>query len=253
MPILLTPRVVAELSLVGMGFDVLGGCYLAYDLLGGRGGPLRVIARAAGYVALFFVGYAVVLGLKYAVVAASGMGLLLAFDYRLAAGRSADSRARQAHALAFGFLRGMVLGVAGITIAGLAFGTVFGLLSGIGLSVVNLLGFAPTDDYEAKSRPRTSGHKLLASLWRAVAVGVAGVAAGISSASQAHSVLFGLQLGVAAGTVSALVGLFSPAIEWWIENLPERRLGALGLGLILIGVLFQSLQYWIVVLEVPVH
>jgi hypothetical protein len=38
-----------------MGLDVLGGCYLAYDLLGGKGGPLRVMARAAGYVALFFL------------------------------------------------------------------------------------------------------------------------------------------------------------------------------------------------------
>jgi hypothetical protein len=49
----LTQQLVAEVTLVGMGFDVLGGCYLAYDLLGGKRGPLRTIARTAGYVACF--------------------------------------------------------------------------------------------------------------------------------------------------------------------------------------------------------
>jgi hypothetical protein len=53
--------------------------------------------------------------------------------------------------------------------------------------------------------------------------------------------------------VSALVGLFSPVIEWWIENLPERRLGVLGLGLIFVGMVLQSVQYWVVVLDVSVR
>ena len=39
-----------------MGLDALGRCYLAYDLLGGKRGPLRTIARATGYVALFSSG-----------------------------------------------------------------------------------------------------------------------------------------------------------------------------------------------------
>jgi hypothetical protein len=54
---------------------------LAYDLLGGRRGPLRTVARAAGYVALFLVGYVLVLGLRYAIVAASGMGILLGIEF----------------------------------------------------------------------------------------------------------------------------------------------------------------------------
>ena len=74
MPIALSQQTVAEISLLGMGLDLLGGCYLAYDLLGGRHGPLRTIARAAGYIALFFAGYVLLIGLGYALVAASGMG-----------------------------------------------------------------------------------------------------------------------------------------------------------------------------------
>lgn len=67
-----------------MGLNALGGCYLAYDLLGGKRGPLRTIARTAGYVALFLIGYVLVLGLRYAIVAASGMGILLGIEFRIA-------------------------------------------------------------------------------------------------------------------------------------------------------------------------
>ena len=57
-------------------------------------------------------------------------------------------------------------------------------------------------------------------------------------------VSLGLRLGVAAGTVSALVGLASPIIEWRIENMPDRRLGIAGLIMMMIGGVFQSRQYW---------
>ena len=79
-----TEQFIAELSLAGMGLEALGGCYLAYDLLGGKRGPLRTIARATGYVALFFIGYVLVVGLRYAIVAASGMGILLGIEFRIA-------------------------------------------------------------------------------------------------------------------------------------------------------------------------
>jgi hypothetical protein len=123
-------------------------------------------------------------------------------------------------------------------------------LSAAALNASYALGFAPTDDYEMQSRPRINWHKLAASLLRALGVRAAGVIASLVVGSSPIHWLFGLQLGVAAGTVSALVGLFSPTIEWWIENLPERRLGLLGLGLILIGMVLQSVQYWVVVLDV---
>jgi hypothetical protein len=54
------------------------------------------------------------------------------------------------------------------------------------------------------------------------------------------------------GAVSALVNFLSPYIEWWAENLPERRLGAFGVVLILIGLTLQSVQYWVALLDVPV-
>jgi hypothetical protein len=244
----LTRQFVAELSLAGMGCDVLGGCYLAYDLLGGKRGPLRTIARATGYVALFFIGYLSVLGVRYALVAASGMGILLAIEFRRAGANPELARSRGSVVL-FGFLRGLVLGLAGMTIAGLWFAAAFGIFSGAGLAASYVIGFAPTHDYETRAQPRLSSRRLFASLLRAIAVSVAGILASLLTESGSHWLYVGLRLGLAAGIVSALVSLLSPAIEWRIDNLPERRLGMLGLGLILAGMILQSIQYWTVVLN----
>lgn len=248
----LTREFVAELSLAGMGCDVLGGCYLAYDLLGGKRGPLRTIARATGYVALFFLGYIIVLGVRYAIVAASGMGILLAIEFRRAGANPELARSRGSVVL-FGFLRGLVLGLAGMTIAGLWFAAVFGIFSGTGLALSYVIGFAPAHDYETQAKPRLSAHSLFASLLRAIAVSTAGILASLLTESGSHWIYVGLRLGLAAGVVSALVSLCSPAIEWQIENLPERRLGMLGLGSILIGMILQSIQYWTVVFNIPVR
>src|SRR2546429_5139055 len=40
---------VAAVSLTGICLDVLGGLYLAYDLLGGQHGPLRLLTRIVTY------------------------------------------------------------------------------------------------------------------------------------------------------------------------------------------------------------
>lgn len=249
--VIVTQKLLAESSLLGMGLDGLGGLYLAYDLLGGKHGPLRIIGRATGYIALFFLGYATVLGLRYAIVAATGMGALLAVEFRLAAANG--QRPERNRVLLFGFFRGVVLGLAGMSIAGATFGAVFGLLSGMALMIVYSFDFAPTDDYVAHIKPRLSRHNLLASALRAIGISIAGVVAGHLVLAGAHATVLGLKLGLAAGTVSALVGLFSPAIEWWIDNLPERRLGVLGLGFIFLGMVLQSMQYWLVVFGIPVR
>jgi len=248
--LILDRQLVAQVSLLGMGLDALGGCYLAYDLLGGKRGPLRVIARAAGYITLFFIGYFLVLGLRYATIASFGMGILLALEYRYVE----KNEVRKQVALGFGFLRGIVLGLAGMAFAGAAFGLAFGLLSGAALFAANALGFSPTYDYEMQARPRLSSHRILASVLRTIVVSAAGIgAAFICRDSTDTPVLLGVRVGVAAGTVSALVGLFSPAIEWRIENIEERRLGLAGLGLIFVGMALQSVQYWVVVFNVQVR
>lgn len=42
----------------------------------------------------------------------------------------------------------------------------------------------------------------------------------------------------------------NPYIEYYADNLPERRLGVFGIGLILCGFALQSLQYWLALFDV---
>jgi hypothetical protein len=56
----------------------------------------------------------------------------------------------------YGSLRGFVLGLASMPLAGPASGAWFGLMCAATLNASYALGFAPADEYEAKSRPRIS-------------------------------------------------------------------------------------------------
>jgi hypothetical protein len=50
-------RTVVAVSIMGTCLDVLGSLYLAYDLLGGQHGPLRLFTRAVTYSIVFGIGY----------------------------------------------------------------------------------------------------------------------------------------------------------------------------------------------------
>ena len=54
------------------------------------------------------------------------------------------------------------------------------------------------------------------------------------------------------GLVTGIGAMVNPYIEYFADNLPERRLGAFGIGLILCGFTLQSFQYWLILLDVHV-
>ena len=68
----------------GVLLDLIGGLYLAYDVLGGQRGPLRILTRAATYSLFFGLGYGLPLGITFGLVAGSGLGLALGFEFWLA-------------------------------------------------------------------------------------------------------------------------------------------------------------------------
>src|SRR6516162_7538693 len=76
---------VAAISITGSCLDVLGSLYLAYDLLGGRYGPLRLLTRAVTYFVVFGIGYALGLGLFFGLVAGLATGATLAIELNRAA------------------------------------------------------------------------------------------------------------------------------------------------------------------------
>ncbi|HXR34755.1 MAG TPA: hypothetical protein VN754_02330 [Candidatus Binataceae bacterium] len=64
------PELIPLLSLTGVVLDALGGPYLAYDLLGGKRGPLRLLSRLLTYSAIFGLGYGATLGLWFGLAGA---------------------------------------------------------------------------------------------------------------------------------------------------------------------------------------
>ena len=65
--------------------------------------------------------------------------------------------------------------------------------------------------------------------------------------------LFGVGAGVAIGGVSALMGIFCPAVERWADQLPARRLGVFGAWLLCLGFLLDSIEYWLTLFDVAVR
>jgi hypothetical protein len=71
---------IAVVSIAGIFFDVLGSLYLAYDLLGGRHGPLRLLTRAVTYSVVFGVGYGIGLGLFFGLAAGIATGITVSVE-----------------------------------------------------------------------------------------------------------------------------------------------------------------------------
>ena len=76
---------VAAISIAGSCLDVLGSLYLAYDLLGGKHGPLRLLTRAVTYSILFGLGYGLGLGLFFGITCGIATGITVSIELNRAA------------------------------------------------------------------------------------------------------------------------------------------------------------------------
>ncbi len=263
-PIVIDRHLIAGISIIGTVCDVMGGLYLAYDLLGGNNGPLRTLTRVVTYSLIFCVGYSLPLGLLFgplrgvvaALVVGVGLGIILGIEY---AHMTLDRTSNQSHTHAqwfpflFGFLRGVVFGFAGWLLVGPLFGLLFALLSGIGLATVYAFRLSPSDAYQPHVKPKLRPRELIASALRGTSTALAGIIAALIIHGGSNAFGFGLLFGITAGTISAIVSAFSPFVEWRADYLPARSLGAFGAGILLIGLILQSIQYWVVLLNVVVQ
>jgi hypothetical protein len=237
-------KTLAWFGVSGTLSDAVGGLYLTYDLLGGSRGPLGLVTRAATYGLIFALGYGLAFGPFFGAVAGLGLGSILAFEFwRIAYHQRTYGTSPLYHVRFSGVARGLVLGLAAVGRFGWRFGAVFGAVNAVFLFGVYHLRFAPTHDYAPCPRLRISPHMQAAALLRAVAIGVSGAITGWLEARHVHAAGFGLSIGLAVGLISLVVGVVSPTVEWWIENLPERVLAAVGFALIALGLILQSVQY----------
>src|SRR6185369_6630751 len=73
-------HVVAAISISGISLDMLGGLYLAYDLLGGQHGPLRLLTRMVTYSIVFGIGYEIGLSLFFRVACGLATGITVSIE-----------------------------------------------------------------------------------------------------------------------------------------------------------------------------
>jgi len=52
--------------------------------------------------------------------------------------------------------------------------------------------------------------------------------------------------------VTVIANSCTPFVEWTADRMPQRRMGVIGVALILVGFLLQSVQYWLTLLDVTV-
>jgi hypothetical protein len=241
----------AMISIVGCSLDVLGSLYLAYDLLGGEHGPLRTLTRAVTYGALFGTGYGFALGPVFGLASGLAHGITLAWEY------SRMSRNEPKPGLwvdtTMSAIRGCGFAAGASYSFGAAFGVTFGVLSTAGQAVAYRIGIRPTVNYKPAARPRITRFQMLAAANRAVGYAVTGYVSSLVAQQREHAFAVGLRVGFTIGLVTAIVGSCTPFIEWTADRLPEKRMGVLGIGLILVGFTLQSLQYWAAFLDVNIR
>jgi hypothetical protein len=226
----------------------VGGLYLAYDLFGGKHGPLRTLTRAVTYGVLFFLGYVLLLPVGFSALAALGTGSTLAIEFARAARGS-----RQTHVVeAFSsIVRGACYGLGSALLFGWRFGVSFGVLTTIGQMFAYRRGFTPTLGLDARRQWRKH---LLGVANRTIGYALAGlVSTAVAQKQSRTALLFGVGMGVAIGAISALMGVFGPFVERWADRLPVRRLGIFGTFLIFSGFLLESIEHWLVLFDVPIR
>jgi hypothetical protein len=158
-----------------------------------------------------------------------------------------------------------------LVVFGLGLGLFFGLASGIATGITLAIEFSRAarglDHYSLFWEGLFSairGFAFGAGLYRIVGFGFAiafailitvgyMVTALICSAfihHMEHAWTFAIRVGLVTGIVTGVGATINPYIEYYADNLPERRLGVFGIGLILCGFTLQSLQYWLALFDV---
>jgi hypothetical protein len=240
---------VAAISIAGTCLDVLGSLYLAYDLLGGQHGPLRLLTRAVTYSIVFGIGYGLGLGLFFGVASGIATGITVAIELNRAA-RGLNHHSLHWEGL-FSAIRGAAFGAGLYRIVGLAFAIAFAILIIIGQVFAYSRGVRPGMDYSASGRPRFTRRQF----WGTVTRTIGYIATALICSALIHHVdhawLFAIRIGLVTGIVTALGATVNPYIEYYADNLPERRLGIFGIALILCGFSLQSVQYWLALFDVP--
>jgi len=240
---------VASISIAGSCLDVLGTLYLAYDLLGGPHGPLRLLTRAVTYSILFGLGYGLGLGLLFGVASGAAIGVTIAIELNRTSKRQ-DHFSLPWEAL-FSAIRASAFSAALYPQVGLPFAIAYAVLLTAGQVIAYSRGVRPSLRY-LSNRPRFTRVFLWSTVMRTAGyIGAALICSALVRHVE-HPWLFAARLGIVTGLVTGVGMAFSPHIEYYADNIPQRRMGVVGIALMFCGFALQSLQYWLTVFDVRI-
>jgi hypothetical protein len=243
-------HIVAIVNITGICLDVLGSLYLAYDLLGGQHGPLRLLTRAVTYSVVFGIGYGLGLGPFFGLASGIATGITLSIELSRAA------RGQEHYSLfwegLFSAIRGFGFAAGLYRILGFGFAIAFAILITAGQVLAYSRGMRPALDYAASRRPRLTWRQFWGTVIRTVGYTATALICSAFIHRVEHAWFFAIRVGLVTGIVTGVGITVNPYIEYYADNLPERRLGVFGIGLILCGFALQSLQYWLALFDVRV-
>jgi hypothetical protein len=241
---------VAAVAIAGSCLDVLGSLYLAYDLLGGPHGPLRLLTRAVTYSILFGLGYGFGLGLIFGVASGLALGVTIAFELNRTSRRN-DHYSLPWEAF-FSLIRASAFSAALYPQVGIRFALVYCVLLTGGQVAAYARGVRPSLLYTVPRGPKFNRVFYKSALTRTAGYIVAALLCSSLVRHVDHPWLFATRLGVVTGLITSVGMAFSPHIEYYADNLPQRRMGVFGVALMFCGFALQSLQYWLTVFDVRV-
>jgi len=245
--VLLAHKVLDAACLGGLSLDTLGGLYLAYDLLGGEHGVLRLATKCITYSVIFFAIYAILLGRWFGLAGALVYGPVLALEHTTHSNRPESF----GWIILYAALRAISMGLAGWLTLNLRFGIAFSLLGTVTLiGAYAFVGPMRVDDSHW-ARPKINSDALVRGASRGLAFGGAAVLSAMLL-RETQAVRFGVRVGIVAGVSSTLFVILSPSVAWWADHLPARRLGAYGALLVVIGSAIQALQYLLPLLGITI-
>jgi Na+/H+ antiporter NhaA len=96
-------------------------------------------------------------------------------------------------------------------------------------------------------------HQFVAVVIRAVGYTVAGYISALTANQSTNALSVGVKAGIVIGAVTGIATACTSFIEWIADNVPEKRMGVFGVGLILTGFTLQSVQYWVALLDVNIR
>jgi len=228
----------AVITVIGMTCDVIGGLYLAYDLLGGENGPLARLTKVVNYSVLMILLFLFPMGLKFSLIVGVAFGTALGLHFDRIGKNIPDT---YRFLVCVAALRAVATGIA----VSLKANIVLALVIAVAVFALSLLlpkfKISPVSVYQSGKKPQLNFKQLLLAVilaGSATAVGLFGASiTGGDKTTIQFSLIFGMTFGMAIMVVTSV----SPLIEWYSDHLPPKSFGTAGVILFITGFVIQSI------------